>query len=1776
MSKYMEDIQGKVISNPINETNTNYPYIEIEDGVRSGDKYPINSQYMYNHNEPVSDIDTSYYSDYRNKVEELRKKTESTYEALESCLIPTEIPGMSFQPYEFKNTESDSGEVISEKIKSFTYFFQDHLSLIGENAKEFVFRTNKVKFIDDRHRRLIYDRTIHIMSTKEDQNNKVTFKEVILRTFFEYYKNKNYSKVRNNNSALITYDDIVNNILNSKETYIVIDNDGNEKTLESSSDFDYALQSGQDIDTLIPSTLYNLYNIGWINAAVVFLNGLIIEWTKIIISVDNIDTFIIVSNIRESASINLNDDEEITLDYVHIPFKVAYLVGEITQDNIEYKYVDHDRITKQVIFVIDKDRAAVAFTIFKQDFYTASVNYVYDRIICLDDNIKFAEFTIDDNDDENLRKAGINYTKSFKEFCNNDYRCKLKRFNFLGFEIGRYYKNLITERGSFKNDDFDVIWHPFNIMDIRFKRLYNNRRVFKVFYNTKVLYDQDNILRIKNHDRLSEEYEKYRKDVTANIETYINEIYILAKKDIGTYYAGVGKMYGYKYQYVTPYECFLLTNAINTVSGDKILSLDEFKNLNVAKLRRDSSKYKIYFNPSLSINSSDKFVWVIKMDSKHNNYPVVKISEIATGETVLADVRYNYNKNELTIIFTKNDYNSTVIPERKYRVTLYYSDHVILNPELNKVNNQITWLIDDIKDTDLATISVYDADDQIILTDVEISQTSIKIILKGIDSIPSSRYKVAININEIDKHSFINYMNGGFIAIPVDEDSIFSEKIKETDIFTNNILNDNIRQYLLKIISMTDANLPDILVPIDDEFRDDDQTPSNAFLIYQSDSRGKILPFVPIINEFDLYQEYKDTNYDKLKLRFEMCYLNNMEEGSTPIDEFIYYFDNSMFYSDRIPVVKREDFEARETAHVLNAIAKNIFKIDPNLVLNTIFRLNNCADYIIPKILTKDRDQYITSSNEPYNLKDPDAYVYNPRSYYNYGYYDENNIPHRLQSEWGLRRNLSEMFYWSLDSNEYTLDSMHLLDEVFNFTYDFNKTYEDNLRNGLNYIIGYDADKIEQSIKRSIVSFSKTGKELKIIKNNHPCEKLCSLDGYKIMTFIKNKNQKVIFDNIKIIVELPNTSGTSVSVSNVTYIGEDNKVYPFLNQNSYVEMKHRTQTNATILKQKDMYSFKDVDKKFSQLFDQTKTKYNKETELLEFYNASGDLVITTQIDKVIDKARLELSRWNISKQENYVMIFKNNKLYKDYNTIEYTDISFSVDFIDSNIKNTDVFEFVFFLNANNTVIKKICETSDDININVPSVYTSKSSNSIRLDRNGNEMDKGLYNKLSDTIELSNTISCNTNLLDAENVQLLINQMPKNSNDKYNVLDIENTSYPLSYKVKSYKAVTTVRNDSNNDRIFSHTLSDDTKINGLYRVTKQGGREYFLQYDGSVPDDKNKRSINLPYNLYLSSKRQFRYKHFDVEEEQEVGYIYILNKKEYTEDNNKSYICKTENDDFKYCIEKSHLMVFKNELLIPDTCYYLHSVINTPINDTGIVFNVPLKKGDRIDIFYVTNDLKHIETEYYNEDRYIVNGEINKNINDNEYRIMGTRLSTPSVNRTNYIKLQSPLYAISSKHSVFVFLNGKKIRLDELEDISDTIMSITTDYATKDRSFNAVRLEVINHLDTQDIIEQLYINDGLQHDSNIPRNQFSNTDNRNVYKNTLLVKSIDLTKLENYSKRCLLDKMLNDLSDINLNKLFYNYDKATGPMTPFNVIIADDINFANKDTVMQSIIDKYYK
>ena len=120
------------------------------------------------------------------------------------------------------------------------------------------------------------------------------------------------------------------------------------------------------------------------------------------------------------------------------------------------------------------------------------------------------------------------------------------------------------------------------------------------------------------------------------------------------------------------------------------------------------------------------------------------------------------------------------------------------------------------------------------------------------------------------------------------------------------------------------------------------------------------------------------------------------------------------------------------------------------------------------------------------------------------------------------------------------------------------------------------------------------------------------------------------------------------------------------------------------------------------------------------------------------------------------------------------------------------------------------------------------------------MDKGLYYPDTEEVTFNCAIACNTSIIDAENVQLLVNVMPKKDDDEWSALDNTNTTFELEYTIHSYCNKTseeTVSGDKK--RKFLYLLDKDTKINGLHRVTKQGGGEYFLIFDGKVPKNPNK-------------------------------------------------------------------------------------------------------------------------------------------------------------------------------------------------------------------------------------------------------------------------------------------------------------------------------------------------
>ncbi|MEE3397861.1 MAG: hypothetical protein VZR64_00230, partial [Eubacterium sp.] len=60
----------------------------------------------------------------------------------------------------------------------------------------------------------------------------------------------------------------------------------------------------------------------------------------------------------------------------------------------------------------------------------------------------------------------------------------------------------------------------------------------------------------------------------------------------------------------------------------------------------------------------------------------------------------------------------------------------------------------------------------------------------------------------------------------------------------------------------------------------------------------------------------------------------------------------------------------------------------------------------------------------------------------------------------------------------------------------------------------------------------------------------------------------------------------------------------------------------------------------------------------------------------------------------------------------------------------------------------------------------------------------------------------------------------------------NTAYELNHEIYSYRAAI---DNSGATRSFVYSLEKDDKINGSYRVMKQGGGDYIVEYNSTVPE-----------------------------------------------------------------------------------------------------------------------------------------------------------------------------------------------------------------------------------------------------------------------------------------------------------------------------------------------------
>lgn len=270
-----------------------------------------------------------------------------------------------------------------------------------------------------------------------------------------------------------------------------------------------------------------------------------------------------------------------------------------------------------------------------------------------------------------------------------------------------------------------------------------------------------------------------------------------------------------------------------------------------------------------------------------------------------------------------------------------------------------------------------------------------------------------------------------------------------------------------------------------------------------------------------------------------------------------------------------------------------------------------------------------------------------------------------------------------------------------------------------------------------------------------------------------------------------------------------------------------------------------------------------------------------------------------------------------------------------------------------------------------------------------------------------------------------------------------------------------------------------------------------------------------------SKKQFRYKYTKITQEAEDITIILP-------------------EDFRYCTDSSHYMIFHNGRVVPPSFIVLNFTYNlielSKTNQPSIYLNIPVVTNDIIEIFYLPMSLEPVNKLVDN-----LNSEVNENNNIIE-----------SIPESGYIRFNSPLYGKSSKHSLFIFVDGKKIPLNDLEDVSNTIIKILKSEEC------GKRIDIFSHVDElyQNIV---YGKDGLTHQ------RYANSQS---YHGRNKLYNVDLSSLPSYKDKSLLDKMLNNSSDERLNKLFDTKSSLKYNGNTF------DSNYKSKSQVIQRILQDF--
>ena len=689
---------------------------------------------------------------------------------------------------------------------------------------------------------------------------------------------------------------------------------------------------------------------------------------------------------------------------------------------------------------------------------------------------------------------------------------------------------------------------------------------------------------------------------------------------------------------------------------------------------------------------------------------------------------------------------------------------------------------------------------------------------------------------------------------------------------------------------------------------------------------------------------------EKYGLHFIPIRINNVEEGSTPADEIIWY-DNE------------------ETKKVLYHLISEIFEKDAK----------NIKDIITGIV--------------------DDAYGDNPDKASNY-------------DEWTLRKNLPEMFLHSENENPKYYDDFRTLDESFDFFFYDRKSMHTNMLEAIAYIANYDSDKLESALPRYEVSAITDGKGLRYFVKDG----VLKMGRYN---WSRRENFVMVFKNGELLPTYSELKYTPLDfIVPIDEFDDDDKfeiVYFLMCNNRVMPVV----CNDSIVTSEFWF-----DKSEVELWDDRTPD--------GAYSVSGQ----NQVYRVPFAIQPPLIRHHGKAPEPVPtpsgggVDMRNGPVYHfddsdiGYDTFVYITNDKGYDAVVSRIntfvpatKYPDINGLLLDLadNAKNNSflygeLSLRLHLDDTINIPTYSSYETMPNasgfeigDSIKF--TGESVDSFVQNSYYEvqlvngvkTWVLANpptsTVSPIRKLMDSIEQYALLE--PSDEPDSGEVTDPDEP--PIEEPGTGGGGIGTGSGESGSEEEYDWWLVPDKEMYKLY-VTP----EDLLFYENDT--------------VWITSRRQFRYQKITVTSEYDTSY--------------------TLNNTFRYCTNTSKYMVFVNHRCLPRSYVVVVPRVNNPVGKITFYPNINLRSGDIIEVFYVPDEMT----------------------NDFKEEVMKRTETTNS----GYIKINkiNTMTGIS-RNSAMVFVNGRKIRYDEVLDISSGIVKVIDPFPSEKSM--TLSLEVYRYL-----------------------------------------------------------------------------------------------------------------